>query len=289
MRGIEPERQPHWDWRAAANFIGGGSGAGLFVLTVAIAQMEGGWWLRVGAGAPLLVLGGLGGVASELGRPLRALNVFRRPQTSWMSREAIAAAAFVPASIAAVVLRIPTIAWVAALFGLALLYCQARMLKAAKGIPAWRDPAVVPLVVATGLVEGGGVFVIVAAAVATPPAAALLALFALTAARLLAWRAYRAHVRAPGAAPGKTVRTLDRIRVPVEVGGHWLPLALLAIALVARSPLAACVGALSALGAGWLLKLSLITRAAYNQGFAITRAPARSPGFSRPGIKPGWV
>lgn len=289
MRGVEPERQRYWDWRAAANFIGGGSGAGLFLFAAVAAYADGSWFVRVAPLAPLLVLAGLGGVASELGRPLRALNVFRRARTSWMSREAIAAGVFLPASIAAIVVRAPTIAWIAALSGLGLLYCQARMLRAAKGIPAWRDPAIVPLILTTGLVEGGGIFVILSAALVWPPAFALLALFMLIAARLLAWGAYQARVGVPGAAPRATVEALEQIRLPLEIAGHLLPLGLVVIAFVTRSSFAAALAAFLALAAGWFLKLILVTRAAYNQGFAIARAPARSPGFSHPGVKPGWA
>jgi phenylacetyl-CoA:acceptor oxidoreductase 26-kDa subunit len=93
----------------------------------------------------------------------------------------------------------------------------------------------------------------------------------------------------PGVAPRATVEILEQIRLPFEVAGRLLPLGLTAIALVAPSPFAACVGALLALAAGWFLKLTLVTRAAHNQGFAIDRAPARSPGFGHPGIKPGWA
>jgi phenylacetyl-CoA:acceptor oxidoreductase subunit 2 len=288
MRGVEPARQRHWDWRAAANFIGGGSAAGLFFFAAVASHEQGSWLLRAAPLAPMLVLVGLCCVASELGRPLRASNVFRRWRTSWMSREAIAVATFLPAAVATVVLRSPTVAWLAALLGLALLYCQARMLKAARGIPAWREPAIVPLIFATGLVEGGGMFVILSAAFGAVPGAALLALFALIAARLLVWGSYQARVGIPGAAPRGTVAILAEIRLPLEIAGHLLPLGLLMIALVANSPIAASGGAVLALAAGWYLKLTLVTRAAYDQGFAIARAPARSPGYSHAGAKPGW-
>jgi phenylacetyl-CoA:acceptor oxidoreductase subunit 2 len=43
----------------------------------------------------------------------------------------------------------------------AFLYCQARILRAAKGIPAWRTPWVVPLIVISGLAEGGALLLLV--------------------------------------------------------------------------------------------------------------------------------
>lgn len=289
MRGVAPERQLYWDWRAAVNFIGAGSAAGLFVFAAAASREPGGWLLRVAPLAPLLVLAGLACVASELGRPLRALNVFRRWRSSWMSREAIAAAAFLPASVAAIATGSPPAAWAAAALGVALLYCQARMLRAAKGIPAWRDPAILPLVLASGLAEGGGLFVALSAALAAVPGWALFALFALIAARLLAWGAYQARVAAPGAAPRATAEALAAVRLPLEIAGHLLPLGLVVIALAAPSRAAAAAGGVLALAAGWTLKLVLLTRAAYGQGFAIARTPARTPGYSHPGAKPGWA
>ena len=50
--------------------------------------------------------------------------------------------------------------------------------------------------------------------------------------------------------------------------------------------------ALAGLGAavtGWLFKYALITRAAFNQGYAIERMPARGANDSAPGIRPGWT
>ncbi len=45
---------------------------------------------------------------------------------------------------------------------------------------------------------------------------------------------------------------------------------------------------ISALTAGWLFKFTLVTAAAYNQGFALERTPSRGAGAAGPGIKPGW-
>jgi phenylacetyl-CoA:acceptor oxidoreductase subunit 2 len=38
-----------------------------------------------------------------------------------------------------------------------------------------------------------------------------------------------------------------------------------------------------------VFKFALITRAAYNQGFAILHTPARGAGTPGVGAKPGWV
>jgi phenylacetyl-CoA:acceptor oxidoreductase subunit 2 len=40
---------------------------------------------------------------------------------------------------------------------------------------------------------------------------------------------------------------------------------------------------------GWLLKFILITRAAYNQGFALNHTPVRGSGLAGPAVQPGWT
>jgi phenylacetyl-CoA:acceptor oxidoreductase subunit 2 len=45
---------------------------------------------------------------------------------------------------------------------------------------------------------------------------------------------------------------------------------------------------LAAMLAGWHIKFTIVTRAAYNQGYAIVHAPERGAGGGGPGTKPGW-
>ncbi len=40
---------------------------------------------------------------------------------------------------------------------------------------------------------------------------------------------------------------------------------------------------------GVSLKFMLVTRASYNQGFALTHTPVRGSGTAGPGVKPGWA
>jgi phenylacetyl-CoA:acceptor oxidoreductase subunit 2 len=291
IRGIEPELQPYWDWRAAGNFIFGGAGAGL-IFFGGFAGHRDELWL---AGSRLLGLAlvgaGLGCVFIELGRPLRALNVFLRPQTSWMSREAIAASLLIPVGIAAIMLNDPPLTWLAQAFALFFLYCQGRVLKGAKGIPAFREPAIVPLIFLTGLVEGCALLLIASATFAGTPAWLMAAVALVVACRWPAWRRYRSHLCAPGLAPKATAEILNAIDRPLGIAGHVVPLALLAIAIgvPAISASIAAIGAGLALAAGWYLKFALVARASFNQGFAIPHVPTRTPGYSRPGAKPGWT
>jgi len=156
----EARLQTSWDWRAACNFMLGGAGGGLIVCT-AIAEAAGVVApLRYLCGA-VLVAAGLTCVWLEIGRPLRALNVFRQPRRSWMSREAIVATLLLPCA-AAAALQVPGTAPAAALLALAFVFCQARMVHAARGVPAWRLPAVVTLMATTALAEGVGIVLMTA-------------------------------------------------------------------------------------------------------------------------------
>ena len=237
--------QQHWDARAAANFMLGGGGSGLMVAALFVADPR----LPVVLSL-LLVATGLTAVWLEIGRKLRAAHVLFNPFTSWMTREAFAALLLFPLGIGSVL--VPGALPFAAAAALAFLYCQARILRAAKGIAAWRAPEVVALVVFTGLAEGAGLALLFSAE------RALVVFFVLAVAgRFLAWRRYRAAVRSAALEPAG--RSLA-----------WVGTAA-AAALLFVPPLAG----LAALGAGWRLKFLLVTRAALKQEFSLPHLPVR--------------
>ncbi len=271
--GPNPWQQAHWDWRAAGNFICGGAGSGLLVFA-ALAGVD-------GLAGTLLVLAGLGLVGLgllcvwlEIGRPWRAINVFRRPGASWMTREAMVSVLLFGLGLG-VAAGLRTWAPLLMFAALGFVYCQGRIVQAGKGIPLWREPLTVWLLVATGLVEGAGLFWLSA----VPPArgAALLPLLfaALVVARWLLWRTWRARV-APGAVP-QALAAIDGPGRAIEWLGGVAPLvlALVAAAGLPWAPqLLALAGAMAA-GTGVMFKFTLITRAAFNQGFRLDRLPVR--------------
>jgi phenylacetyl-CoA:acceptor oxidoreductase 26-kDa subunit len=276
--GPTPWQQTSWDARAAGNFIAGGAGSGLFVFA----------WIDSVAGAarpaPALLLAGLALIGIgltcvwlEIGRPLRALNVFINPRTSWMSREAFVALVLFGAGVTAL-FGVPGVSGLAAALALAFVYCQARMLRAARGIPAWREPALTPFIVVTGLVEGGGLLFLVAP-IAGPGAPATAVTFGVLAlVRILSWLAYRRRVMA-ALAPGAAA-ALDRAGRALAFAGTLLPLATLATVATGALPAAAATALLATAGllaaaAGAFVKYVLITRAGFNQGFALAHLPVR--------------
>lgn len=268
--GAAPWRQTNWDARAAGNFIGGGTGAGLLVFTV----------LAGAAGTTrtvLLLLGlmlvglGLTSVALEMGRPLRALNVFRHPGRSWMSREAIVATLLVIATFGAMV-DVRGLDVASAILALAFVYCQARLLQAAKGIPAWHERRIVPLLMASGLVEGGGVFWLTALLHHLGGTRLLLGFAALVIVRSVVWHLYR---RKLSAAPRAALTTATRV---LGLAGTLAPLALIVLATFLPYAYAmyaiAMAGVLAWVAGAWA-KLAIVTRAGFNRGFTLPTLPVR--------------
>jgi phenylacetyl-CoA:acceptor oxidoreductase subunit 2 len=262
--GPNPWQQTNWDWRAAANFTAGGAGAGLVILAA-----------LAGAHPAMLVMGlvligaGLSCVWMEIGRPLRALHVFFNPQTSWMTREGMVATVLMPVGLAGAVLW-PQLTPAAALLALAFVYCQARILRAARGIPAWREPRIVPFIVATGLAEGAGLLMLAAPALvfARPLLFALVA--SLVVARIALWTFYRQRLSARARA---ALAPAERALVG---GGTLLPLVLMALAAAGVLPAALlALAGLAAAATGAWIKFALVTRAGFNQGFALAQLPVR--------------
>jgi len=286
---IAPWHQANWDARASANFIGGGTGGGLLI-AAAVALAAGTPYRPLALVALGFVALGLGCVWLEIGRPWRALNVFLHPRTSWMTREAIVALPLFGAGLAALWQDGGLYAWVAAALAAGFVWCQAQILRAAKGIPAWRAPRVVPLMLATALAEGAGALALACAlpathALARPVATALAVLLVV---RAVAWRAYRRPLAAPRAA----LAALDRAAPLFDGVGNWAAAGLaIAAATVAPDPLAAPIGAAAgalALAGGWHQKFVLVARAGFNQGFALPRPPVRGAGTPGRPAKPGW-
>jgi phenylacetyl-CoA:acceptor oxidoreductase subunit 2 len=268
--GPKPWLQRHWDVRAATNFVLGGTGTGLLVATALTAHAAPGWRPLVALGL-VLIAAGLGAVWLEIGRKLRALHVFFNPFTSWMTRESFAALVVFALGATALALGRPWAAQATGLAALGFIFCQGRILRASKGIPAWRTAGITPLIMATGLTEGSGLYLVITLGGGGAPAP--LALFALAlVARAFAWQRYRANL-----GRGAPLSALEPSAKWLLIVGIIAPLALLLTALVAPpvAPAATMLAGIAALAAGWHLKLALVTRAAHNQGFALPRLPVR--------------
>jgi phenylacetyl-CoA:acceptor oxidoreductase subunit 2 len=153
--------------------------------------------------------------------------------------------------------------------------------------------AIVPLVMATGFAEGSGLFLLLAAVVpglqayAMPIAAALVVLVVV---RHLAWRNYLSELTRTGA-PTRTLEIFRACAPWFLVVGLIAPLWLAAPGFVVPgfAPLLFALAGIAALVTGWAFKMTLITRAGFNQGFALKHTPVRGFGAAGPAVKPGWT
>ncbi|MBI2992954.1 MAG: 4Fe-4S dicluster domain-containing protein [Gammaproteobacteria bacterium] len=282
------QRQAFWDFRAAMNFILGGMGAGLAVQGT-VGHLFGGLpepaLLGLHATAGLLIAAGLFFVFMEIGRKLRFLYVLLRPQSSWMTRETYFAAVFFASLIAD---WIHPQFWLHGLTGIAavgFLISQARILHAAKGIPAWRAPLLPWLIASSGLLEGAGLFALAqaiapqAVASGSGPVAAGAVLSAATGTM---WIAYRLGARGNGIPP-LARRAIDRIGAAVTLFGHAVPLAGFAVAAdltggLSLHPVALWVAGSGAILGGILWKYTIVTHASHQQGFEFPKLPQRGSG-----------
>jgi phenylacetyl-CoA:acceptor oxidoreductase subunit 2 len=288
---VSPRQQHNWDWRAASNFIAGGAGGGL-LFCAAFASLWGGDVRALLLGGMALIGAGLTCVWFEIGRPWRALNVYRHIATSWMTREAAVAPLVFACGGLALLTGYSIFVLLTGVFGAAFVYAQARILSADKGIPAWRHPRCLPMLVSTGFAEGAALvalalpFVTTSAAAQIGVAAVVLLLLLI---RVLLWRNYLAGLRADGAPEG-SLRALALVDGQFLMFGNLLPAVLLLIAAIAapQADIALIPAGLLVVGGGWLLKYTLVRRAAFTQGFALPHLPVRGRGTAGPAVKPGW-
>jgi phenylacetyl-CoA:acceptor oxidoreductase subunit 2 len=207
-----------------------------------------------------------------------------------MTREAVVAALLFASGGLALWTLQPLLLMLTSTLGLAFVYCQARMLGANKGIPAWRQPRSIPLMLITGVAEGAG-FLACIGAIANPagglwPLAILLALVLL---RALLWKRYLAALRT-GGAPDGTLQVLNGMDMRFMVFGHALPLLAVLGALAGipgRAGWAALAGCL-VIACGWWFKFTLVRRAAFTQGLALLHLPMYQHGATDYSYRPGW-
>ena len=279
--------QRFWDIRAAINFILGGFGSGLVVMAYLLSLLQPTSWpehafLSVYIIAGAVMVCGLFSVFLEIGRKRRFMLVLLRPQSSWMSREAYAGAVFFPALMVNLVLKDHVLHTLIALAALAFLYCQARILHAAKGIPAWRVPLIPWMLISTGLFEGLGLLFVVAALdseIVIGPVGPVLGVL-LASVNAWQWWIYRKTAKKAGIPPLARA-SLARITPWLHAIGHALPglLYITALTMIGEEQIAVlAVAGIASLAGGAIWKYTVVVLASYQQGFALPRLPRRGSG-----------
>lgn len=278
--GPWPRLQKFWDVRAACNFIGGGTGSGLLFLAAIFILLEKPTLSPIIAGCAFICFG-LFMVFLEIGKPWRSINMFFHPQTSWMTREGIVV---MPLFLCAGLLFLnreqmyqPVIASFMAAIALVFLYCQVRIINAARGIPAWCHPALKPYIFITGLTEATGIALCLPGL--TEQKALWLALAVLLVLRFILWKNYSSMLHRDKV-PEASRDVIDGIYLKV-IFAHLLAIVLIGSAWFSGGMMLLIPAGLVAAFTGWYTKVVIITRAARTRGFSIPRTPVRGQGKSR--------
>ena len=263
---IQPQRQQVWFTPPVVNFACGGAGAGLYFWSLATPG-GGGFVALIRCASVALVAFGLAVLALEAGHPLRARFLLGNLRSSWMSRESLAAAVFVPAGLASAWWPRPPVVGVAALAALAFVVSQGFIVFRSRAIPAWNCAAIPPLFLASSLASGAGAWLVIAAA-APQAHRASPALLAMIAASLAAdaggWLCYVFGRRGDEAFRSATAALRRPRSLVMIVGlGRALPLLVLAGAWLAGSApaslrAAALLAGAATCGATWLQKKGIV-------------------------------
>jgi phenylacetyl-CoA:acceptor oxidoreductase subunit 2 len=281
MELIAPQKQRVWKLPAVVNFSCGGIGTGFYLVALLLTQTPGEDWLHSlvqTAAFKLLgpVLVGLGFLAltTEAGRPRRGINLFRHLRRSWMSRETLAAAIFIPAAGLDWLFPHPALRAAAAAAAFALMLCQGFIVYRARGVTAWNSGWMPLFFVTSGLAAGSGLLLVVLAlsnAFLAPGIHSVLPLplVAVVVAILnaLVWAIYLTTPDVGFQRATEALRHPGSITRSVGVG-HLVPAALLAVVLtgnISGGILFACelAAGLALLFGGVSQKFGIIIEAGY--------------------------
>jgi DMSO reductase anchor subunit len=163
---LKPRKERAWGWPAVANFVLGGSGAGLYLIVsfTLFAGSESFSGLLPGPvdllPAALVGLGFLA-VSLESGRPWRGTYLLSNLRGSWMSIEILSGAIFIAAAALDHFFSLPALKVAAACAALELVISHGFIFYRARAMTAWNVPIIPSLFFSSAVVLGGGVFLVV--------------------------------------------------------------------------------------------------------------------------------
>lgn len=146
-----------WGLPAAANFILGGAGAGLYLLTSVRLLMGAGPSGTEGLLPAALVGLGFLSVSVESGRPWRGMYLLSNLRNSWMSIEVLSGTIFIGTIVLDQFISSPALKAIAACAAFELVMSHGFMVYRARAMSAWNMPVMPFQFLTSGLVLGGGV------------------------------------------------------------------------------------------------------------------------------------
>lgn len=166
MQLLAPVKQKVWGKPTVIHLVMGGTAAGFYLLSCLLVIIENGLSslyepLAFQPLAPGLVCVGFVTLVTEVGRPERAIHVFRNVCGSWMPVETLAATIFVFVTTVDWIVPHPISKCLAAGAALALMICQALIVHDSKAIAAWNVPIVPFLFMTSGFAKGSGLLLLI--------------------------------------------------------------------------------------------------------------------------------
>ena len=231
-------KQRNWRWPAAANFIIGGAGAGLYLFSCFQELMKFDTFffsksLSFSLFPPILIGIGFLFLGFEAGRPLRGCYLFNHLSQSWISREVLAGCIFIATTLWEYFSFHPALRLLAILSALGFLISQGFIVYRARAIAAWNVP-IIPLVfLSSSLVSGYGLFLILTTPEATRSNQAILLFgFIFLLFNLLIWLVYLWHSRSVDLF-SVTKKLRQPFSLTFTIGfGHIIPMVLLLFLIV---------------------------------------------------------
>lgn len=239
MEMIRSSKQKSWGWPAVANFALGGMATSFYLLSSLLFLLSDGATISQRATfklvAPVLTGLGLLALVVEAGHPWRGRYLLKHLRHSWMSRESLAAAFFIPAALLDWLWPHTALWALAAVAALFFVISQAFIMYASRGVITWNVSAILPLFLAVSFATGSGLILLTGwgtpgTATSTPAVAGLIC----ATASLITWLTYLYGAHAP--AFHTATRSLRRTgSLVVSVGlGHLLPISCLVLALASQ-------------------------------------------------------
>lgn len=237
MNFVQPTQQKAWGWPAIANFFLGGIATGFYLLSFLLILLQGGVTdisqpMMFKLLAPMLAGIGFLALTIEAGRPMRARHLLRHLSHSWMSRETLAGAIFIPAALLDWLFPHPFLRGLALVGGLGLLISQGFMVYRARGVTAWNVPMIPLFFLTSGFTTGSGLILLTGLGRLAPIFSSLVIGLICVILNLVMWLLYL--LRSHDAAFWKATEPLRRPKALIfSVGiSHILPALLLAFLLV---------------------------------------------------------
>jgi len=162
MKRMEPKKQRVWGLPAVANFILGGAGAGLYLLSSLRLLTRAGSGPEGPLAAALVSLGFLA-LTHEAGRPLRGIYLLSNLRSSWISIELFAGVLFMSAAILDWLFPLTVMRLLAVCGALLFIMSQGFVVYRARAITAWNVPMIPLLFLLSALAMGGGLLLLLSA------------------------------------------------------------------------------------------------------------------------------